>query len=457
MKLFDPLSFYRRQNRTINVAALVACVVLCSFVGTHYIHNSHAASPPLPGDLNGDGTVNALDMSILLSHWGQQGGGIKGDINSDGTVNTLDLSILLSHFGSSGGAGTACSGVTKDSSGGILFSRLSVSSQGHIMEPSGCTVQLVGLNEGNFFTGNANAGTAYIAERYAFLKGSIHQNIDRINFQARWWDQNVVVPDANMNFRPWLQQYIAMAEKAGNYVQLDIGPQYFEPPCGKGVSLCPSQNQGSKDYQADPACANFSRTCPEAAGLAGGDESIPLAAITDLGRLYANDPAVLMDVWNEPLDSNPLNLSPAEYFKDMNARIDTLRSVAPQMPVVVYSYQIMNLMATGQVPAYKQSNLVIDMHDYNPNLQPTDLLRQIQYFQSQGWGAILNEFGGTVASQTALASIASLAAQTDMGAVYFEAGNLYDALNKTPPPYSLNASGNLTQQYFSQILPNVFE
>ena len=59
------------------------------------------------GDVNFDGTVNALDLSILSSNWLQTmpGGPAVGDINTDGTVNALDLSLLAGNWlvGSSDG------------------------------------------------------------------------------------------------------------------------------------------------------------------------------------------------------------------------------------------------------------------------------------------------------------------------------------------------------------------
>jgi peptidoglycan/xylan/chitin deacetylase (PgdA/CDA1 family) len=60
----------------------------------------NTTTPPLlTGDINGDGTVDALDLSILLSNWGKTGAtGTQGDLNGDGTVDALDLSILLSHW-----------------------------------------------------------------------------------------------------------------------------------------------------------------------------------------------------------------------------------------------------------------------------------------------------------------------------------------------------------------------
>ncbi len=43
-------------------------------------------------DLNGDGRVNLIDFSIMLTGWQKDG---PGDINGDGTVNLADFSILL--------------------------------------------------------------------------------------------------------------------------------------------------------------------------------------------------------------------------------------------------------------------------------------------------------------------------------------------------------------------------
>jgi hypothetical protein len=54
--------------------------------------------PPKPGDINGDGQVNIIDLSALLSAWGSNNA--VADLNDDGTVNILDLSSLLSLWGS---------------------------------------------------------------------------------------------------------------------------------------------------------------------------------------------------------------------------------------------------------------------------------------------------------------------------------------------------------------------
>jgi hypothetical protein len=50
--------------------------------------------PAIPGDLNGDGVVNGVDLASLLSSWGQP----DGDLSGDGTTDANDLAILLSNW-----------------------------------------------------------------------------------------------------------------------------------------------------------------------------------------------------------------------------------------------------------------------------------------------------------------------------------------------------------------------
>jgi hypothetical protein len=54
----------------------------------------------IPADINQDGHVTFLDLSILASKYGQSGGSLgRADINQDGTVNFLDLSALANKYG----------------------------------------------------------------------------------------------------------------------------------------------------------------------------------------------------------------------------------------------------------------------------------------------------------------------------------------------------------------------
>jgi hypothetical protein len=52
--------------------------------------------PPCPADLNGNGLVDAPDITALLSNWGGSG---AGDINGDGVVSATDITALLSAWG----------------------------------------------------------------------------------------------------------------------------------------------------------------------------------------------------------------------------------------------------------------------------------------------------------------------------------------------------------------------
>lgn len=67
------------------------CAPHCIFgmVGSITVHG--AANP---ADLNGDGSVNAADLAILLNAWGAAGG--LGDIDGNGAVDAADISALLS-------------------------------------------------------------------------------------------------------------------------------------------------------------------------------------------------------------------------------------------------------------------------------------------------------------------------------------------------------------------------
>jgi hypothetical protein len=59
--------------------------------------------PGCPGDVNGDGSVNSADFTVLASNFGVVSGATveDGDLNGDGAVNASDFVILAANFGSS--------------------------------------------------------------------------------------------------------------------------------------------------------------------------------------------------------------------------------------------------------------------------------------------------------------------------------------------------------------------
>jgi hypothetical protein len=48
------------------------------------------------GDISNDGTVDAIDLGLLLGNWGVDG---VGDLNGDNVVNAADLAIMLGAWG----------------------------------------------------------------------------------------------------------------------------------------------------------------------------------------------------------------------------------------------------------------------------------------------------------------------------------------------------------------------
>jgi hypothetical protein len=55
----------------------------------------------VPGDTNGDGVVNFVDLNAVLSSFGSSGspGFDPGDVDADGDVDFADLNTVLSNFG----------------------------------------------------------------------------------------------------------------------------------------------------------------------------------------------------------------------------------------------------------------------------------------------------------------------------------------------------------------------
>ncbi len=68
---------------------------------TETLHVSDAPPAPVRGDVNGDGLVDATDLSIVLTNYGRTNRTkSQGDLSGDGKVDALDLSQVLTGFGS---------------------------------------------------------------------------------------------------------------------------------------------------------------------------------------------------------------------------------------------------------------------------------------------------------------------------------------------------------------------
>jgi hypothetical protein len=84
------------RKRSLAWVAAVPLVLVALFFGLTLRPAGHAASG-IVGDINGDGTVGILDLSMMLSAWNTSNA--AADLTGDGKVNVFDLSLLLSHWG----------------------------------------------------------------------------------------------------------------------------------------------------------------------------------------------------------------------------------------------------------------------------------------------------------------------------------------------------------------------
>lgn len=58
-----------------------------------------SSGTPCLGDIDGSGTIDLGDLSILLAHFGLSGSEEEGDLNGDSVIDLADLSALLAVFG----------------------------------------------------------------------------------------------------------------------------------------------------------------------------------------------------------------------------------------------------------------------------------------------------------------------------------------------------------------------
>ena len=87
---------------------------------------------PIPGDANGDGVVNNLDLATVLANLNQPSGGLwsNGDFTGSGTVTNADLAIVLNNLNTSSSTTTTA---------------MLASSAGSVPEPASLALLAVGI------------------------------------------------------------------------------------------------------------------------------------------------------------------------------------------------------------------------------------------------------------------------------------------------------------------------
>jgi Dockerin type I domain len=270
---------------------LIFFVLVFAGIGVRLQFYGHSFSN-LVGDLNGDGTVNVLDLSIFLSNWGQAGSGLPEDFNGDGIVNILDLSILLTHFGQSGTTGltpmTVCSNGTSFCIGATTY------------YPYGAS----------FYSSTSQSGLDSNPAGAITLAQKQHLNTVRT---SNWMSHNDTIAQAeNTSSSEWtnLDTFIADAQYASPNIRVFLDISDFKIVLSK-------------------ACKNWVTDYND------WDTFINLAANhvnTKTGKKYSADPEiVLVGFSGEPRETNKY------YANDGGATHDTVAGTGPAMQTVTES------------------------------------------------------------------------------------------------------------------------
>ncbi len=351
--------------------------------------------------------------------------------------------------------GAACqqAGVYKRSDGSYYFSWLHVDSRtGYIVDERGCIVDLRGFNTSGTEYGDGVSGFPGLTpQRLTWFNSLFKMNYIRLNLNVGWWNSDVYVPNAQMDYRAWIQQLIAWAEQNGDYILLNRTNEYQIPPCGGSITYCPAQ--------AEPS--DIDDTYPQQQFDAGHLLDQTLAFWTSIASLYQNDPAILYDDWNELHDINATS-----WLAVQTTLITTIRSINPRSLIVLGSNDwnnTMNPLTDGEVPDLSYPNLVYDWHIYDgksgqmdglPCVQGTSYMwanwgvessSQFAFAHQHGHGAIINEWGSCLDGQHYNAVLSSYAASHHIGMAYYYAGNVVDGSWS-----SLNENGILAQAAYAR-------
>lgn len=349
-------------------------------------------------------------------------------------------------------------GVTRNPDGSYNFARLITNERGSVVDSQNpdCVVKLLGFN---FGWADSDHVEGLQEERLVAWKQILPWNLDRLTINARWWRDNVAVPTyGNAPFRDVLGALIQQNKKNGIYTEINIDAQFPNPPCVKG-GKCASQNQAAKEY--DNNCQPYIQAgkpldcMPWATYLnmyvpPDGSPSMAKLALADLARIYGDDPSVIFDIFNEWGDHDKIVSNKDIYFKEMNERIALVHSIAPQALVIVYASYFKDIKRGGH--AFPRHNIVIDYHVYKDRFDGAKFVQNnLTFDQAHGWGAIVNEYGGSSGSlinPSVLAELYFVAKSGGVGLVEWAPNKL---LENRKPPFVLNDMGRMVCAAYSKL------
>jgi hypothetical protein len=97
-------------------------VVAFQYITTNPTESGIAiGTPALPGDINGDRTVNLGDFATLAANFNGAGNWLKGDFNRSETVTLADFAMLASNFNQTFHGGTGARGAVPEPAAALLL------------------------------------------------------------------------------------------------------------------------------------------------------------------------------------------------------------------------------------------------------------------------------------------------------------------------------------------------
>jgi uncharacterized protein (TIGR03437 family) len=318
-------------------------------------------------------------------------------------------------------------------SGAQSLRPLHVSSAGLIVDDSGKTVVLRGINRD--LTGSGNADANATDAEYAAFNQLLSMNLVRIFVNATWWTTNVKVPIANnAAYQDYIDSLIQRAKKYGNYVLIVKAGQFPDPPCGTDGKNCPAA------YQGDLNCAANASVCPDQA-TTGADIDTAFNFWAAFAKKYAADPAVLYDTWEDMhgIDQNT-------WADNQNQLIAAIRSYSPTALIFVEDTgTAFESIVAGTLSDFAWTNTVWAFHLYagptgscvepaaSPRLAswPQNFDPLVIYAQLHGHAAAITEWGGCNDVDPYHSNIVSYAQSHSVAVAYFDAGLLVQNLQLT--------------------------
>lgn len=358
--------------------------------------------------------VVAISFTILFIHSPTQN---KGGEGAGGSVTVGSERP---------GSNCTSTGAAKNPEGTYTFSWLHVDAATYtIRDENNCILILRGIVQPAAF---GDGGASITQQEVQLLSQNIHINFWRLNLNPVWWNTNVIVPKVHMPYQQWMQTLVGWMKANGMYVELDKGPQFTEPPCGGANVFCPHQDAGSLEAahhalpgDPDPDDPNAWQETSDGSYM---DPAIQMW--TSVAKLYANDPAIIYDTWNEA--HQLIKTNPQQWQANQNLLIDTIRKQNPRSLTVIY----IDPADINTNLHYHQDNVVYDFHvypfSYGANNWPSNIDTLVHYAHQDGHAVIFNEWGGKVGAVTEPynTNMIAYARANNIGLGYYEGSALYD-------------------------------